>query len=668
MCIGEDEKTINKSLPKRGWEIDAQSCTDGIHCGEESASSKTGENNVPMNRLSGEADSVMFSNGQQVKRSKDGIGAYRSVEEVNQHAEGKKSRTWRKLLSWLPNSVPIMAFNRSARMDPATVRYLTIQEDIPNEYIPQEYPCKGKRNKVPYPYGANIALPQRNDAFLQFLYEKYPHMYTEVVKCWYPPVTPALILEQARKYDQPEILPSDRVADEVVTSWWRETFMPDVPIRPATREEIRIVRDSAAGFPSCLFYSNRGEAYDAFKTVMYSYARKWINGVQEAYWCAYGRGSVLEREGETKNRLVACPDTTFHALAQTFMQPLNDYLSYFKRGFSAVGSSIYYNGLSATYNYLLPRQSENHLPGRCYFSLDVSRWDGSFPAFLMDKVRDLRADSMTFTSGPFTRNEWRELVKNMYEHVKCGSLLFPTGQRIKRERGMPSGWAGTSHDNSLAHVWLFYYSLLVALRRTSEGLPASLRRIKDTDVRTLSNQFRITVMGDDLLGSCPADAKEWLEAGAVTDVYKELGFLIKAGSFAVHEELSQLRWCSRFGRQLPNGKWVVYRPPVEALARIAFPRWEVPFGEAGLPYTLAACIGHYIENVHNAVVREVLEGFVKEYIPKGTIPVWGGELRRVFHDLKGEIPSLMKFPTRMEAHRIHTHERVQYPESVPCVA
>jgi len=108
-------------------------------------------------------------------------------------------------------------------------------------------------------------------------------------------------------------------------------------------------------------------------------------------------------------------------------------------------------------------------------SLDVKQWDRSFSPALFEMVLMVRK-GVTDLAGSRDAAAAARLLPNLYRDVICSLIAVPDryGTRlVSKEAGMPSGWIGTTPDNTLGHIivitsYLFSIGLAGAIGREVE--------------------------------------------------------------------------------------------------------------------------------------------------------------------------------------------------------
>lgn len=483
-----------------------------------------------------------------------------------------------------------------------------VYPDVTSSAIPG--PPPGAAARI-YPYPTRATANFVNPHFVGWLSSRHPDLWAEVREYWYPPVTPALIADQVYKYDGPDLPRPPTVAADVADALVWEDFTSLGRVEPlGSIYEVRLPPRSFAGFPSCLWTATRRVAA-AYCTGAAAFADALASGVATHVWCLLGRAAVQRCDVPVKNRLIVAPDTAFHLTTMRFMQPLNDLWTDNHAALPiGVGSSIFRGGLDATLAYLRP-------PGepepRLYFACDVSRWDGTMWGFLFDLIARIRLACLQTHQTREGAHWWRALVMNAYAHVKVGDFLTPSGQVIQRTHGMPSGWGGTAHDNSIGHVWVIRYIIASLLQRLSDSSTACAAAVaRHGGLLAATRTMRCKAMGDDLMFSIPLSLAAFITVADVMAEYVALGMHVKAGSVARSTDVVDLPWCSRFPTRLENGLLVPWRSTISTLTRLAYPKAPVSAGAEGLALTGGAAASHYLEAYCNPRTRDLLEEFIND--------------------------------------------------------
>lgn len=147
------------------------------------------------------------------------------------------------------------------------------------------------------------------------------------------------------------------------------------------------------------------------------------------------------------------------------------------------------------------------------YDLDVSNWDGHYPAWLMQAVTTIRNNVCGGNNADkLARKTLCEFV--LFPYIMFGDTIY------QKLRGMPSGWAGTASDNTLGHIALMFLLFSEICEERFNILPTY-----DQYEQLVSAYF----YGDDVqLAVCPTIEK-WFNGVTIAEKYEKYGWPVTSG-------------------------------------------------------------------------------------------------------------------------------------------
>lgn len=111
------------------------------------------------------------------------------------------------------------------------------------------------------------------------------------------------------------------------------------------------------------------------------------------------------------------------------------------------------NPMSSAWHHMYEELSRRNHEG---LDFDISNWDGHFPGWLFEAVTKVTDECYGKTSTP-------RLALNLnacYGYTNFADLV------LQKNRGMPSGFAGTANTNTVGHFIVFYCFYIILCRRS----------------------------------------------------------------------------------------------------------------------------------------------------------------------------------------------------------
>lgn len=147
---------------------------------------------------------------------------------------------------------------------------------------------------------------------------------------------------------------------------------------------------------------------------------------------------------------------------------------------------------------------------------DIGNWDGHFPAWLMWLSRDAICQIMGYDRDS---KEWMAMTSvlhySLYGYSQFGDCLY------RKNRGLPSGFAGTTSINTIGHMILFYIFYIKICYNTAHH--------KMADFSTFIHNVSLVVYNDDILFTVSDFIKDWFNAITISEMYENFGWPITSG-------------------------------------------------------------------------------------------------------------------------------------------
>lgn len=176
---------------------------------------------------------------------------------------------------------------------------------------------------------------------------------------------------------------------------------------------------------------------------------------------------------------------------------------------------------------------------------DISNWDGHFPPWLFEAVAQVFNNLYDDEHGVARRALFLNACFGYTQFLDCV---------LQKNRGMPSGFAGTAIVNTIGHLILFYCFYIIQCRQCSE-IPSL-----NSYLQNISSFF----YGDDVIFTVSSEFKEaGITPRGFISLYEHFGWPItsadKNAPAGVERPISDLQFLKRFFVPDPLfGKSVVY--------------------------------------------------------------------------------------------------------------
>jgi len=174
-------------------------------------------------------------------------------------------------------------------------------------------------------------------------------------------------------------------------------------------------------------------------------------------------------------------------------------------------------------------------PEHC-FDVDVSNWDGHMTPQLFFAV--VAVFNRLYGVEPYSPSGLARLslaTSAVFGYDQWDDLVF------KKCRGMPSGFAGTSIYNTIAHMIVFYVLYLVQCKRTSH--------VGYANFSTYLACVSVFFYGDDVVCSVSPMIADWFNSIEVAKLYSEFGWpatgAAKRGEIAPFTSIWEVQFLKR---------------------------------------------------------------------------------------------------------------------------
>jgi len=285
--------------------------------------------------------------------------------------------------------------------------------------------------------------------------------------------------------------------------------------RPAS--EFDFNRSTSAGVPFNRKYKNKGETLDNIdlcEQMMLKHIPIWsVNDKKEFL--------PTEEVRNGKLRTTFAPDVVFLAHQKVFTTEANHRMQLrwddFVNEWSRYGMCKQYNGFNRL--FLAHAVFDIHLTG------DGSGWDRVIP--LLPYVWALREEFLMLDES--TKPYFRYVAQNT-----CFPIVgIPDGTMYQRSIGNVSGSDSTTTDNTIAHIIVTYFFLILAAIRAGKAIPSRASLLENS---------RVSLYGDDSFDSLnsqffaiPGESPEETRAGiteAYNLAYNSFGIVVKPTQFS----------------------------------------------------------------------------------------------------------------------------------------
>lgn len=190
---------------------------------------------------------------------------------------------------------------------------------------------------------------------------------------------------------------------------------------------------------------------------------------------------------------------------------------------NSVGMSKFFRGWDK-----LARRLNKHKNG---FALDVSQYDSSVAARLLEEVCEFRISCLNTSDGAK-----KKLLRQLYTHVINSVMVLGSGEVVQKHGGNPSGSSNTVVDNTLVLQILFVYCTAIMYRKHFGC---------DITYDYIIENFELALYGDDNTGMISDHAASWWSIEEFAYEASLVGFKITSeDDFYGFRPLAELKFLS----------------------------------------------------------------------------------------------------------------------------
>nr|WDX94316.1 non-structural protein 1ab [Bovine astrovirus] len=281
-------------------------------------------------------------------------------------------------------------------------------------------------------------------------------------------------------------------------------------------------QDSTPGYPKCELYASEREYIEEHGWGPYIREFKRIDaGARpDVLWYCFLKKEQVKKDkiASADMRQIICPDSTYSRIGCCLEQDQNARM---KRSTRTSCGQCGWSPMMGGFQEAITRIDKNYI-----IEFDWTRFDGTIPRELLQRIKDLRWEKM----DPKHRERYRGVrdwyVKNLLDRY----VLMPTGEVTRQRRGNPSGQISTTMDNNCVNYWLqafeFYH----------------LNKDSGHDLDALWREYDTLVYGDDRLNTTPILPDNYVER--VVEMYKNIfGMWVKPEKVKVHKTAIGASFC-----------------------------------------------------------------------------------------------------------------------------
>nr|AXF38645.1 MAG: non-structural polyprotein [Avastrovirus 2] len=256
------------------------------------------------------------------------------------------------------------------------------------------------------------------------------------------------------------------------------------------------------------------------------------------WWCFLKNEILKEKKvADDDIRIISCSDPVFTRLGAAIDSMQNARMKERTETHHAqVGWTPFFGGLDRR----IRRITSN---GRTkILELDWTRFDGTIPVQLFQRVREIRKFFLSKTS----RKKYKNLIDWYNNNLTDRVTLLPTGEVTHIKKGNPSGQFSTTVDNNMVNEWLTAFEFCWLYESTHGRIPT---------VEEYRANVDFLCYGDDrLLAYNPSFVLYNTEE--VIRMYKDVfGMWVKPENIKLFDSPTGSSFCG-FTFVKPHGKWV----------------------------------------------------------------------------------------------------------------
>nr|QPB10691.1 MAG: non-structural polyprotein [Neva virus] len=256
------------------------------------------------------------------------------------------------------------------------------------------------------------------------------------------------------------------------------------------------------------------------------------------WWCFLKNEILKEKKvADDDIRIISCSDPVFTRLGAAFDSDQNARMKERTETHHAqVGWTPFFGGLDRRIKRITSNNRTKIL------ELDWTRFDGTIPVLLFQRIREIRKFFLTKRS----RQKYGKLLDWYNNNLTDRITLLPTGEVTHIKKGNPSGQFSTTVDNNMVNEWLTAFEFCWLYEYTHGKIPT---------VQEYRANVDFLCYGDDrLLAFNPSfviyDTEE------VIRMYKEVfGMWVKPENIKLFDSPTGSSFCG-FTFVKPHGKWI----------------------------------------------------------------------------------------------------------------
>nr|QJI53525.1 MAG: hypothetical protein 1 [Picornavirales sp.] len=242
------------------------------------------------------------------------------------------------------------------------------------------------------------------------------------------------------------------------------------------------------------------------------------------------------------------------------------------------------NPLSLDWHTLFTSLSKTNMRA---VDLDYKEWDFSADPFMIDLLADFY-DILFKNLDPNYAPIDKEIRDNLYAHIKNFNLLI--GRTLYRATGgIPSGYPGTSFDNSIINYLITYWAFRQIARR---------RNTKLLNFYSFNQLVTCAIYGDDIVMTVNSQVLKDFNGLSIPSVVARLGYVAqpadKGSTFVSSRPLKDCIFLSRHFK-FTSGIWIgplqldhLFKPSWYVSDRRSHKFWETPHEKCQSPDIVAS--------------------------------------------------------------------------------
>lgn len=284
--------------------------------------------------------------------------------------------------------------------------------------------------------------------------------------------------------------------------------------------------DSHPGFPIKKHHKHEREFFEEEGLAPYYHCMDHLkNDDLEIFWYSFPKNEIMKESKASIGdvRFIQCAPCTYTRVGAAYETMANNSC---KERTWTNQCQVGWNPLCGGVNAYLQRFN----PCKQFMEMDWTRYDGTIPVEIFQKVSDFRVSMMDLTPDELI------VYKNYRKHLINRKTIFTDGSVVEITKGNPSGQFSTSIDNCMFQTC--FIQLETRDYHRSIGIELTPEECYNTTVGMSYGDDRLTGYKDIGYG-CNAPTEEWLPA-----YYKEkFGMWVKPENIKVQTTLVGLSFC-----------------------------------------------------------------------------------------------------------------------------